>query len=216
MNGVLLVNNLAALLILTSLLVIGTDRVLSAAKFYALQSLVLVLIFIALGATQGSGELYLWALSALVTKVLLVPLIMCRALGSLADKEQLKSTLSPAWLILLAALIVALSWFAVSSVRLAVVAQLKPALAISLGHFLLGLVCIVSQRNILKQIFGYCLMENGAHLTLALLASKAPELVEVGIATDAVFAVLIMVVLARKIHRTMQTLDVKQLTALKG
>ena len=37
-------------------------------------------------------------------------------------------------------------------------------------------------------------MENGSHLTLALLANKAPELVEIGIATDAIFAVIIMVV----------------------
>jgi len=59
-------------------------------------------------------------------------------------------------------------------------------------------------------------MENGSHLTLALLAWRAPELVEIGIATDAVFAVLIMVVLVRRIQRSMNTLDVRQLTALKG
>lgn len=216
MDGMLMVNNLAGLLIVTSLLVISARHIVTAAWLYALQSLVLVLIFVALAATQGAGELYLWSVSALVTKVLLVPYIMVRMLGKLDGGEDLEGWLSPAWLMLVAALIVMLSWFAVSSVQLSVVARLKPALAVSLGHFLLGLVCIVSQRNILKQIFGYCLMENGAHLTLALLASKAPELVEVGIATDAVFAVLIMAVLARKIHHTLQTLDVKQLTALKG
>lgn len=96
------------------------------------------------------------------------------------------------------------------------VSALKPALAVSLGHFLIGLLCIVTQRNILKNIFGYCLMENGAHLMLALLAFRAPELVEVGIATDAIFAVIVMTLMARKIYRTLHTLDVKQLTALKG
>jgi hydrogenase-4 component E len=216
MNGFLLVNNLAGLLILTSLLVIGVSRVVSAAKLYALQSFVLVMIFVALGNIQGAHELYWWGISAFVTKVILVPLIMCKMVGPLTDSEGLKSWLSPAWLILAATLIVAVSWFAVSSVQLPGVAQLKPALAVSLGHFMLGLLCIVSQRNILKQIFGYCLMENGAHLTLALLASRAPELVEVGIATDAVFAVVVMGLLAKKIHRTMQTLDVQQLSALKG
>ena len=41
-------------------------------------------------------------------------------------------------------------------------------------------------------------MENGSHLTLALVGAKAPELVEIGIATDAIFAfVIIMAVLAR-------------------
>lgn len=41
-------------------------------------------------------------------------------------------------------------------------------------------------------------MENGSHLVLALLAWRAPELVEIGIATDAIFAVIVMVLLARK------------------
>ncbi|GAA5179413.1 hydrogenase 4 membrane subunit [Niveibacterium umoris] len=216
MNGTLIVNSLAGLLIVTSLLVTGARSTAQAAKLYALQSFVLVLIFLALATSHGAHELYLWSASAFVTKVVLVPLIMLRALGPLAQDEELPGVLSPAWLVLVAAVIVGLSCYAVSSVQLAVVAQLKPALGVSLGHFLLGLVCIVSQRNLLKQIFGYCLMENGAHLTLALLAYKAPELVEVGIATDAVFAVVIMAVLARTIHRTLHTLDVRQLTALKG
>uniref|UniRef100_UPI000EC075E4 NADH-quinone oxidoreductase subunit K n=1 Tax=Escherichia coli TaxID=562 RepID=UPI000EC075E4 len=59
------------------------------------------------------------------------------------------------------------------------------------------------------------LMENGSHLVLALLAWRAPELVEIGIATDAIFAVIVMVLLA-KIWRTHGTLDVNNLTALKG
>lgn len=102
------------------------------------------------------------------------------------------------------------------SAQLPMATGLKPALAVALGHFLLGLLCIVSQRNILRQIFGYCLMENGSHLVLALLAWRAPELVEIGIATDAIFAVIVMVLLARKIWRTHGTLDVNNLTALKG
>jgi hydrogenase-4 component E len=216
MNGSTIVNNLAGLLILTSLLVIGVKSTATAAKLYALQSLVLVCIFIALAAHFGAHELYLWAASALLTKVVLVPVIMRKALGGLHSEEELSGALSPAWLVLLAAAIVGLSCYAVATVQIAVLADLKPALGVSLGHFLLGLLCIVSQRSILKQIFGYCLMENGAHLTLALLAWRAPELVEIGIATDAVFAVLIMALLARKIHRTLHTLDVRQLTALRG
>ena len=45
---------------------------------------------------------------------------------------------------------------------------------------------------------------------------RAPELVEIGIATDAIFAVIVMMLLARKIWRTHGTLDVNNLTALKG
>lgn len=216
MDGSMIVNSLAAVLIVTSLLVTAARNPAHAAWLYAAQSLVLVAIFAALAAAHGAGELYLWAASAFITKVVLVPGIMLRALAGLQTREDLPGVLKPAWLVLLAAVIVGLSYYAVSSVHVVLVEPLKPALGISLGHFLFGLVCIVTQRSILKQIFGFCLMENGSHLTLALLAYKAPEIVEIGVATDAVFAVIIMVILVRRIQRTLQTLDVRQLTALKG
>lgn len=181
-----------------------------------MQSLVLVLIFLVLAETLNAHELYLWSLTAFITKVVLVPWIMYRAFRQMEDPKANGGVIGTASLIFIAAIIILLSYFVVEPVQLPMVSALKPALAVSLGHFLIGLLCIVTQRNILKNIFGYCLMENGAHLMLALLAFRAPELVEIGIATDAIFAVVVMTLMARKIYRTLHTLDVKQLTALKG
>ncbi|ATA24535.1 hydrogenase 4 membrane subunit [Brenneria goodwinii] len=216
MTGSLIINNLAGLLIITSLLVICARRPTVSACLYALQSLVLVLIFLSLADLLQAHQLYMWSLSAFITKVILVPAIMYRAFRKLDDPKADGGVVSPAVIILLATLIMVLCYFVVAPVQLPMVNSLKPALAVSLGHFMIGLLCIVTQRNILKQVFGYCLMENGAHLTLALLANRAPELVEIGIATDAIFAVIVMALMARKIYRTLNTLDVQQLTALKG
>ena len=195
MTGSMIVNNLAGLMMLTSLFVISVKSYRLSCGFYACQSLVLVSIFATL---------------------LLVPLIMTYAARNIPQNIPEKALFGPAMMTLLAALIVLLCAFVVQPVKLPMATGLKPALAVALGHFLLGLLCIVSQRNILRQIFGYCLMENGSHLVLALLAWRAPELVEIGIATDAIFAVIVMVLLARKIWRTHGTLDVNNLTALKG
>jgi hydrogenase-4 component E len=216
MTGSLIVNNLAGLMMLTSLLVISAKRPAVSCWFYALQSFVLVLIFFTLSQTLHAHQLTLWAGSALVTKVIMVPLIMGYAFRKLSDPSADGGLLSMPVLMLAAAVIVVLCWFVVAPVQLPLLATLKPALAVSLGHFLLGVLCIMTQRNILKQVFGYCLMENGSHLILALLAFRAPELVEIGIATDAIFAVIVMAILARKIYRTLNTLNVDQLTALKG
>ncbi len=216
MTGALIVNNLAGLMMITSLLVIGARKPIASCWFYALQSFVLVMIFVTLANTLDAHQLTLWAITAFFTKVLLVPLILGFAFRKLSDPSANISVIKPALLMLLAAVIVILCWFVVEPIKIPMVAELKPALAVSLGHFMLGLLCIVTQRNILKQAFGYCLMENGSHLTLALLAWRAPELVEIGIATDAIFAVIVMAVLARKIYRTLNTLNVDQLTALKG
>jgi hydrogenase-4 component E len=217
MSGFTLVNCLAGFLIITSQMVIFAKNSLNSARFYAAQSFVLVLIFLTLAKIWGADELYVWAGSAFVTKVVLVPWIMLRAFGRLHDEKLGAETfLSPALSIALSALVVILCFVVVLGVQLPGSAEIKPALAISLAHFFLGLTCIVTQRNILKQVFGYCLMENGSHLTLALLAPSAPEVVEVGIATDAIFAVIIMAVLGTRIFRSLQTLDARQLTTLKG
>ncbi len=72
------------------------------------------------------------------------------------------------------------------------VAELKPALAVSLGHFMLGLLCIVTQRNILKQAFGYCLMENGSHLTLAFISVEGTRVGRNWYSNGCHFAVIVM------------------------
>ncbi len=184
--------------------------------FYSLQSLVLVLIFLSLAVLMQANQLYLWAASAFITKAVLVPLILYLALTRVEEADMPKNAMSPVVAILIAAASVAVSFIVVDQIQIAAVAPFKPALAISVAHFFFGVLCILTQRNIYKQILGVCLMENGAHLTLALLAYNAPELVEVGVATDALFAVLIMVILGGQIYRTLHTLDSSDLTTLKG
>lgn len=210
-----MINLLASLLILTSLAVIAAKTARKSAALYALQSLVLVALFVFLAGEMQAHSLYLWSISAFVTKVLIVPGILWFVAKKLEHAE-MPEGMNVAWLIPITVVIVTACYVATNFVSLPIADSLKPALSVSLSHFLIGLLCIVSQRNILKQVFGYCLMENGSHLTLALLASDAPELVEIGIATDAFFAVIIMVVLVNKIYRTLNTLDAKQLMELKG
>ena len=216
MWSVNLVNSLSGLLILTSLLVIEVKKPRWSALLYSLQSLVLVVIFIVLGYSMKADQLYLWAASAFITKVVLVPYILFRALSRVGDVESPPSTVGTTLSFIMAAVAVAVSFLVVDQITLQAAAPFKPALAISMAHFFFGELCILTQRNLFKQVLGFCLMENGSHLTLALLAHNAPELVEIGIATDAIFAVLVMVVLGYQIFKRLNTLDTAKLNTLKG
>lgn len=217
MNGYVAVNVLGGLLIVTSLMVVLSKTPKKAAFIYAAQSVVLVSIFIALGMTTGSTELFTWSATAFLTKVLFVPGVMLFALKKMGSpSEDLPSSVNPMVSVILVAAEVLICFVAVQGIELPTSIEVKPALAVSLAHFFIGLTCIVTQRNILKQVFGYCLMENGSHVTLALLAPQAPELVEIGIATDAIFAVIIMVVVAMRIYKITHSLDSNELMELKG
>lgn len=210
------INTLSGLLLLTSLLVIESRKPRQSALLYSLQSLILVMIFAALAWLMDAPQLYLWAASAFVTKAVLVPLLLYRALARVDEATTSLNTVSTPVSIVMAALAVVVSFTVVDQIKLPAAVAFIPALAISVAHFFFGQLCIVTQRNIFKQILGFCLMENGSHLTLALLAYRAPELVEIGIATDAVFAVIILVLLAGQIYRSLHTLDSAELNSLKG
>jgi hydrogenase-4 component E len=216
MTSVTLINSLSGLLILTSLLVIEARTPRWSALMYSLQSLVLVGIFLGLAVTTHAEQLYWWALSAFVTKVVLVPWILYRALSAAGTAGQPRNALTTTLSLFVAAAAVAVSFVVVSQITLTTAAPFRPALAVSMAHFFFGELCILTQRNLFKQLLGFCLMENGSHLTLAILAYNAPELVEIGIATDAVFGVVIMVVLANQIQKRLHTLDAAELSTLKG
>jgi hydrogenase-4 component E len=215
MQNVNLINSLSGLLILTSLLVIETKTLRQSAIQYGIQSFVLVLIFLALASTmEGAESLYYWAASAFLTKAILVPIILARAEKSM--EGQPVANVRPWASIALAGASLVVSFLVINSLQLRIAVEFKPALAVSIAHFFFGQLCILTQKNMLKQVLGFCLMENGSHLTLALLAYNAPELVEVGIATDAVFGVIIMVILLVQINKSLHTLDVTELKSLKG
>ncbi len=217
MDPYIVVNVLGSLLIITSLLIVLSKTPKKAAYIYAVQSLVLVSVFISLGTITGSTQLFVWSGTAFVTKVVLVPVIILMALKKMNNPtDDLPPVVSPMVSVLLVAAEVLVCYFIVGGITLPTAIEVKPALAISLAHFFIGLTCIVTQRNIVKQVFGYCLMENGSHLTLALLAPTAPEIVEIGIATDAIFAVIIMAIMVVRVYRTAHTLDTNDLMELKG
>ncbi len=217
MNLYLIINCLGALLIITSLMVVLEKSPKRAALTYGAQAAVLIGCFVALGMATGNSELFTWAGTAVFTKVLLVPGIILFTLKKMGPIEgEAPSVLNPQVFVLLACAEVAICFALVSQIELPTAAEVTPALAISLAHFFIGLSCIVTQRSIIKQVFGYCLMENGSHLTLALLAPEAPELLEIGISTDAIFAVIIMAVLVYRIHKIVGTTDADELNQLKG
>ena len=216
MNNVILINSLTGLLILTSLLVIEVKKPRWSAIMYSVQSLVLVGILAALAYEYKANELYLWVASAFVTKVVLVPWILYGALIRVGDPEKPRNVMGTTLSLFMAALALTVSFIVVNQIQLKAAEPFKPALAVSMAHFFFGELCILTQRNLFKQVLGFCLMENGSHLTLALLAYNAPELVEIGIATDAVFGVVIMVVLGNQIYKSLHTLDTAKLNTLKG
>lgn len=177
----------------------------------------LVAIFFTLYAVYDAKELFSWGIFALISKFILIPAIILYVINSL----NLQSEDEPVGGFFVSPIIAFTLSLAVSYALLGVFYQfslIKEPFALLAANFIfmMGIFGFILRVSFIKQILSYCLFENGIHLLLALSAYDAHEVVELGIMTDAIFAVIIMSILVFRFNRVYGSLNITKATDLRG
>ena len=204
-------------MIITSLAVFGLRNLKFSVGAYALQTLLLVSIFFMLHYNFNAPQLRTWAVVAFFTKVIFVPAILfylIKKLGVISEDEPVGGFFVSPVIAMGFSLAIAMS---INPILLEFsLIQEKIALVAAVTVFMMGIFGFMLRNSFIKQILAYCLFENGIHLSLALMAYNSHELVELGILTDAIFAVIIMSVLAVRFYKAYDGLDTSKASNLKG
>ena len=201
---------LAICMIVTSLAVFGLRSLKLSIIAYAIETLLLVSIFFLLSEKFNAEQLKTWAIVAFFTKVLFVPGILfwlIKKLGVVSEDEPVGGFfVSP---------VIAMGFSLALSMSIHPIKE--EIMLIAAGTvFMMGIFGFMLRNSFIKQILAYCLFENGIHLSLALMAYNSHELVELGILTDAIFAVIIMSVLAIRFYKAYDSLDTSKASNLRG
>jgi len=217
MEGV--IRTLSLTLILTSFVVVETRNLRRALVAYMVQALVMVAI-IACFATYHR-TLAVWAATALVTKFGLVSWLLARSLRG--DDQECRPLVGPLASGLIVAALAAVSYQVIhhyatflAPTPLAQQEPFRTNVAVSLTLLAVGLYAILTRRDAIKVVLGLCLMENGAHLSLVSLATTLRETVLIGVITDVVVAVYLLLYLVRGIEQKLGSRDTGRLAALRG
>lgn len=204
-------------MIITSLAVFGLRNLKLSVRIYAVQTLLLVSIFFMLSSTFNAPQLKIWAVVAFFTKVLFVPGIvffLIKKLGVISEDEPVGGFFVSPVIAMGFSLAIAMT---ISPILLQFsLIQERITLIAAVTVFMMGIFGFMLRNSFIKQILAYCLFENGIHLSLALMAYNSHELVELGILTDAIFAVIIMSVLAVRFYKAYDGLDTSKASNLKG
>ncbi len=208
---------LAICMIVTSLAVFGLRSLKLSIIAYAIETLLLVSIFFLLSEKFNAEQLKTWAIVAFFTKVLFVPGILfwlIKKLGVVSEDEPVGGFfVSP---VIAMGFSLALS-MSIHPIFLKFSLINEEIMLIAAGTvFMMGIFGFMLRNSFIKQILAYCLFENGIHLSLALMAYNSHELVELGILTDAIFAVIIMSVLAIRFYKAYDSLDTSKASNLRG
>ena len=208
---------LAICMIITSLAVFGLRNLKLSIGIYAIQTLLLVSIFFMLYSNFNAPQLRIWAIVAFFTKVLFVPGILfflIKKLGVISEDEPVGGFFVSPVIAMGFSLAIAMTINPIL-VEFSLI-QEKIALIAAVTVFMMGIFGFMLRNSFIKQILAYCLFENGIHLSLALMAYNSHELVELGILTDAIFAVIIMSVLAVRFYKAYDGLDTSKASNLRG
>nr|WP_314377346.1 hydrogenase 4 membrane subunit [uncultured Campylobacter sp.] len=208
---------LAICMIVTSLAVFGLRNLKLSIGIYAIQTLLLVSIFFMLYSNFNASQLRIWAIVAFFTKVIFVPGILfwlVKKLDVISEDEPVGGFFVSPVIAMGFSLAIAMT---INPILLKFsLIQERIVLIAAVTVFMMGIFGFMLRNSFIKQILAYCLFENGIHLSLALMAYNSHELVELGILTDAIFAVIIMSVLAVRFYKAYDGLDTSKASNLRG
>lgn len=214
-----LIETLSLTMVITSVAAVEMRRLKFSAVAYLCQALLIVGLLLSFAPVNRA--LYWWAATALVTKVILTPWFLFRALRGVDDRE-LKPVIGFGPSAVIAGLLM-LSFFRLAHGRVALLAPSEMAqlelfrtnLAVASTVFALGLYAVLTRRDAIKTVIGLCLLENGVHLSLVSLAPGLPETALFGVATEVVVTVYLLLYVIGGVRQEFGSTDTFRLRELK-
>jgi len=213
-----LIKTLSLLLIVTSLATVESRNLRRAAYTLGAQALLICGLIMAF-AVQNSA-LYVWAAVALATKAVIIPSLLLHHLRKQeVVTERAIIGFGPS--VVIASLLL-FTFYHVTQTYAHVLAPTPTAasgvfrtnLAVALTVFVLGLYALLSRRDAIKAVIGLCLLENAVHLSLVSLAPGLRETALVGIATEVVVTVYLLLYVIAGIREKLGTTDTFALSEL--
>lgn len=211
-------DSILVLAVLLNLAMLATSRMAACIRTFALQSLLLALLPIAIGLrheTLPGAHTLAIAAGAVGLKVFLIPWILLRVLRTGEIHREVEPFIGFTASVLLGAVIIIASFAFAQGMPLPAGAPTDLLVPVSMATLFNGLLMLVSRVKAITQVLGYLVVENGIFVFGLLLLEQTPVLVELGILLDLFVGVFIMGIVVYHIRREFDHMDTNLLDALR-
>ncbi|MCK9605878.1 MAG: formate hydrogenlyase [Methylomonas sp.] len=206
--------SMAALVGLTSFLMLGQGRLLRLIFVFALQGLLLTLTTTLAAYSLNSPHLYISAMMTLILKVIFIPWMLRRQVVLMnmhRDVEALKNNTA---VMLGGAGLMVFSYYVLHPIVQTSSAIMLNALAVSLSVVLLGMLLMISHRQAVAHVVGFMSIENGLFFAAIVATKGMPMVVELGVAFDVLVAAVLFGIFFFHIRTSIDSLDVDRMNRL--
>ncbi len=204
----------AALIALTSFLMLGQSRLLRLVMIFGIQGWLLAATTALVANVLNFPHLYISAVLSLVLKGLLIPIMLQRLALQMGLHRELDTVQNPALVMMGGTSLVVFSYYiSLPVVKLSSLVTVN-TVAVSLAVVLLGLLLMITRRHAVAQVVGFMSMENGLFFAAVASTRGMPMVVELGIAFDVLVAAVIFGVFFFQIRSSIDSLNVDRLNRL--
>lgn len=185
-----------------------------AVRYMTLQSALLAAFCIILAVYKNSGEhIYIAGILTFIVKVLIIPYGLFKLVDESNEVDRISSRkLNYSSLACVAVLIMS------SQLVDGVLPNLINKQIVPAAIFLIftGLIIIVARSQAIMQIVGLITVENGIYMLGVSITSGLPLIIELGIFLDVLIAVVVLVILTKRMRLAVKTSDTAVLRKLRG
>ena len=206
--------SMAALVGLTSFLMLGQGRLLRLIFVFALQGFLLTLTTALAAYSLDNPHLYISAVLTLVLKVIFIPWMLRRQVLHMNMHRDIEALKNNTFVMLGGASLMVFSYYVLHPVVQSSSAVMLNALAVSLSVLLLGMLLMISHRQAIAHVVGFMSIENGLFFAAIVATNGMPMVVELGVAFDVLVAAVLFGIFFLHIRTSIDTLDVDMLNRL--
>jgi len=214
--GAQLITLMAALMLVTQLLLAVQKMLLTSIRLFAIQSLLLAGIAAIVAYFHNASHVYIVALLTIVGKVLFLPWLLDRQVRRVRIVQEIEPLLNAPTSMLICGGLTLLGY--VVARPFTTLDRLgNNTLAVAVTLLLTGFFLMFNRRKAISQVLALLTVENGVMLAaVALTTYGMPLVVELGIFFDVMVAVMVLGILVYRIRDTFASMDVSKLSQLKG
>jgi hydrogenase-4 component E len=206
--------SMAALVGLTSFLMLGQGRLLRLIFVFALQGLLLTLTTALAAYSLNNPHLYISAVLTLVLKVIFIPWMLSREVLHMNMHRDIQTLTNKTLVMLGGASLMVFSYYVLHPIVQTTSPVMLNALAVSLSVVLLGMLLMISHRQAIAHVVGFMSIENGLFFAAIVATKGMPMVVELGVAFDVLVAAVLFGIFFLHIRTSIDSLDVDLLNRL--
>ena len=206
--------SMAALIGLTSFLMLGQGRLLRLIFVFALQGGLLTLTTALAAYSLNNPHLYISAVLTLVLKVIFIPWMLRREVIQMNTHRDIEALHNKTLVMLAGASLMVFSYYVLHPIVQTTSPVMLNALAVSLSVVLLGMLLMISHRQAVAHVVGFMSIENGLFFSAIVSTKGMPMVVELGVAFDVLVAAVLFGIFFFHIRTSIDSLDVDLLSKL--